>query len=770
MDRLTLLSSVLLYSIIPWLAADTVSAGEVASKETYVTQWSDPIDLFIAGKEEIEGVENAAQKYAQYREQNVVVTNNGTVVVICQARNDSPWSDRSGQDLVAKISTDSGESWSKAHLVVSHDLKSICPNAAVYDRDTNRIHVLYNLFTWDYTSVPDDVKGELGDLHCRQFIISSDDVGRTWSKPRDISDLMDTHGAVMVVGSGEGIQLKHGPYRGRLIVAGGDFFQGKKVLCYYSDDHGVTWQRSNTVPWEGEIAWASESKVAELRDGTLVLNSRTFVKDGGKQRLRTRSFSRDGGITWTRLENDDALKTVSCNGSLIAVDHGKGRNNTVLLCSVPAGPKRTHGMVYASFDAGLTWPVSKVVVRGEFAYSSLVRLPDGTIGLFYETRNHRDIKLIKIDLDHLLDRPEDEPMFSTVFEKKKEGYHEYRIPALVTSKKGTLLAIAEGRQSLSDHAENDIVLKRSEDRGSTWDPLIVVHEDGANVLVNPCAVVLDSGRILVMFQRFPAGYHARAMRKEIKRLTAGLEGATVSLTLITFSDDDGLTWSDPIDVTAGTKRMAPIISTATGPGVGIVLCRGKYRGRIIMPTNEGWWEGDRRFFNVYACYSDDGGQSWQCGDPAPNGSPGYGNEVQMAELADGSILLNCRSDRGNKCRKSAVSPDGGQTWSPLRDEEQLPESQCMGTLLRNSFPDEGRNRLVFANPAIQKGRKHGTVRLSYDEGKSWPIARTIYEGGFAYSCLTRLQDGSLGLLFEKDGYKKIEFVRFSLEWLTAPLK
>ena len=121
---------------------------------TWANELPDPIKVFVAGAEDIEGVENAAQKYPQYREQNVVVTNNGTVVVICQGRNKSRWSDRSGQDLVVKSSRDSGRTWSEGRLVATHGLKSICPNAAVYDRQTNRIHVLYNLFTWDYTDVP----------------------------------------------------------------------------------------------------------------------------------------------------------------------------------------------------------------------------------------------------------------------------------------------------------------------------------------------------------------------------------------------------------------------------------------------------------------------------------------------------------------------------------------------------------------------------------------------------------------------------------------
>ena len=126
------------------------------------------------------------------------------------------------------------------------------------------------------------------------------------------------------------------------------------------------------------------------------------MQDGSKQRLRTHAFSRDGGITWTKLENDPALKTVSCNGSLIAVRHPKGRDGAILLCSVPVGPGRTHGTVYVSLDGGQTWPQSKLIVPTEFAYSSLMQLPDGKIGLFYEGRDYKTIELVRFTLSWLL--------------------------------------------------------------------------------------------------------------------------------------------------------------------------------------------------------------------------------------------------------------------------------------------------------------------------------------------------------------------------------
>ena len=141
-----------------------------------------PIDVFGVGVKEIEGVEDAAKQYAQYRETNVVVTRSGTVVAICQARNKSRWSDRSGQDLVCKRSADSGSTWSKGRLVATHGLKSICPNGAVHDRDTGRIHVLYTVFQWPYTQ-PESRKTWAG-VRRRQYHIGSDDDGRTW-RPGD---------------------------------------------------------------------------------------------------------------------------------------------------------------------------------------------------------------------------------------------------------------------------------------------------------------------------------------------------------------------------------------------------------------------------------------------------------------------------------------------------------------------------------------------------------------------------------------------------------
>ncbi len=358
-------------------------------------------------------------------------------------------------------------------------------------------------------------------------------------------------------------------------------------------------------------------------------------------------------------------------------------------------------------------------------------------------------------------------IYIPVFQRNDGVYPEYRIPALLATQNGTLLACAEGRQTLDDHAQNDIVLKRSVDGGQSWSATQVVYSDGANVAVNPCIVQLPDGRILLMFQRFPAGYHSRPMQQgRIKLLHPGVEGELICRTLLMFSDDDGLTWSEPRDVTAGTKRPTIVNSTASGPGVGIVLTRGDHKGRIIIPTNEGMWDGHLHRFNVYTCFSDDNGETWQFGENAPH-DDAYGNEVQMVELIDGSVLLNSRSIYGSKLRKLAISRDGGETWTQLKDQPDLPEPQCMGSTIRYSWPEEeGGSVLLYSGPASQNKREQGTIFISRDEGQTWPECKLVYPGEFAYSCLTKLPDGSVGLLFEADGYAAIRFVHLSREWFV----
>jgi len=349
-----------------------------------------------------------------------------------------------------------------------------------------------------------------------------------------------------------------------------------------------------------------------------------------------------------------------------------------------------------------------------------------------------------------------DPIHIDVFVGGEEGYHTYRIPSVLATNDGTILAFAEGRASKSDHAENDIVLKRSLDGGNTWSFLQIIASDGEHCLNNPTAVqVRETGRILLMYQRYYTGFDEH-------KAEPGYEGEKICRTYVIHSDDDGATWSEPGEVTREVKREIIVTSTATGPGVGIQLSQGPFTGRIIMPFNQGPYGK----WKVYVAYSDDQGKTWEYGEVAPENSDGLGNEVQVVEIPDGSIMLNSRSAFGKKLRKQAFSHDGGKTWSGLVDHPELPEPQCMGSIIRYSFGSDGeKSRILFSNPASQEKRTNGTIRISYDEGKTWPVYKLIHTGFFAYSCLTKIDDKKVGLLYEKEEYGKITFAVIGMEWL-----
>jgi len=342
--------------------------------------------------------------------------------------------------------------------------------------------------------------------------------------------------------------------------------------------------------------------------------------------------------------------------------------------------------------------------------------------------------------------------FTDVFINGKDGYPQYRIPALLYTQKGTLLTFCEGRASISDHAANDIVLKRSPDQGKTWLLLQVIAEDGDNCLSNPAVVQVDpTGRILLVFQIYPKGYHE-------SEVGPGVESDTTCRAWIIYSDDDGATWSKRREITREVKRPTFATSIASGPGNGIQLKFGPLKGRVIMPFNQG--PVDR--WKIYAAYSDDLGETWAYGEVAFEQDPGYGNEVQMVELSDGTIMLNARIQDGHKCRKIGFSKDGGINWTGLVDEPQLPDPGCMASIIRLNSSALNPAPIIFCNPAAENDRTNGVLRISYDDAKTWSVYKSVYPGSFAYCHLTDMGSNQVGLFFERDEYAKITFMKTGL--------
>ena len=360
-----------------------------------------------------------------------------------------------------------------------------------------------------------------------------------------------------------------------------------------------------------------------------------------------------------------------------------------------------------------------------------------------------------------------EPEFTDVFMARTDGYKSIRIPSVVVTKQGVVLAFAEGRAADLDQAGNDIILKRSRDGGRTWLPVQLVADDGANSLNNPTVVVEQaSGRVFLMYQRIPAH-----LKEQDKNVTPGYDGTNVYRNFVTWSDDEGATWAKPSDITRSTKWPARATTIASGPGVGIQLTRGSHQGRLLIPFNEGPYGQ----WNNFAVFSDDRGQTWKWGQNVPgafvvegkHGQRSQINEVQMVELNDGAVRMNSRQFAGAKLRKTAVSTDGGDTWSPVEDVRALRDPSCNASILRYSFADATSLSCILYSGPDSPQRKNGTIHLSVDEGATWPVKRVLVASGFAYSVLTRLPDGTVGCLFEPDDARRIIFARFSLAWLES---
>jgi sialidase-1 len=341
--------------------------------------------------------------------------------------------------------------------------------------------------------------------------------------------------------------------------------------------------------------------------------------------------------------------------------------------------------------------------------------------------------------------------YDYVFKSGDDGYATFRIPAIVTTGSGKILAFAEGRvNNSSDNGNIDFVMKSSDDGGKTWSKLKVIWNDNENACQNPAPVIdKQTGKIFMLMTR------KLATDKESDIIDQKSNEAI--RVFVMHSADEGQSWSEPTEI---TKDVNPGNWTwyATGPCHGIQLEKGKYKGRLVIPCDH-IESGTKKYFS-HTIYSDDNGKTWHLGGTTPQDQV---NECTVAELPDGKLILNMRNyDRTQKTRKNSFSTDGGESWSDLQPVETLPEPICQASILFSAVD----KRLYFLNPADEIDRIKMTLKSSTDLGFSWKTEEILHAGPSAYSDLTLINKNTLGCLFEageKSAYEGIVFTTYEIK-------
>lgn len=348
-----------------------------------------------------------------------------------------------------------------------------------------------------------------------------------------------------------------------------------------------------------------------------------------------------------------------------------------------------------------------------------------------------------------------------VFTSGTDGYHTYRIPALAVANDGTVLAFCEGRKrGGGDSGDIDLLLKRSTDGGRTWSAPQVVWDDAENTCGNPAPVVDRATGTVWLLLTWNRGddrepYIINRTSRDTRRV------------FVTHSADHGLSWAKPVEITSDVKKP-DWTWYATGPCGGMQIERGPHKGRLVIPCDH--IEAESKNYYSHAIYSDDHGATWRLGNATPEHRV---NECAVVELADGRLMLNMRNyDPEKRNRQVAFSSDGGHTWGEQHFDLTLVEPICQASLRRHSWPtDDKAGAILFSNPASSEKRVNMTVRVSRDDGVTWPESKTLHGGPSAYSDLAVLGDGTILCFYEaglENPYETIRLARFPIEWIAAP--
>lgn len=366
---------------------------------------------------------------------------------------------------------------------------------------------------------------------------------------------------------------------------------------------------------------------------------------------------------------------------------------------------------------------------------------------------------------------------SRLFEAEKGGYAHYRVPAITVSPAGTVMVVVEARASSSgDWGLQDILLRRSFDQGETWDePRKIVQLEGVQEQ-NEAALAqgLTEPGVTTYNNIVPIADHSAGV-------VHFLVCSAYARAYYMRTEDDGETFTEPVEITDTFEEFREEYDwkvIATGPGHGIRHSS----GRLIVPVwlSDGTGGHAHRPSIVSTIYSDDSGATWERGDVVVR-HPELKNpsETLAVELSDGTVMLNIRNESPEHRRAVTTGPDGATGWSEVRFDDELVEPICMGSLLRVG------DKLLFANPDSTEPRspenpegnwkrQNLSIRISEDDGETWPHKRVIEPGVSGYSDLASDGDGNIYCVYE-DGspsgrgthVKYLSVARFGIDWIRG---
>ena len=364
------------------------------------------------------------------------------------------------------------------------------------------------------------------------------------------------------------------------------------------------------------------------------------------------------------------------------------------------------------------------------------------------------------------------PVFTDVRTSGEAGINTYRIPGITCDANGVLHAVYDHRYTGGGDlpANIDVGYSRSTDGGLTWSPSKVILDfdstvagSSGNGVGDPCILFDPATSTLWVAALWSFGNHGYSGSG------AGTDPTQTGQYVLTKSTDAGLTWSAPINITTAVKDDANWRLVFQGPGHGLAM----RDGTLVFPSQRIDANGVVQSGSVFSA---DHGTTWDYGSVVTTSSPTT-NENTVCELDDGRLLFSMRTPSGSNGQRAWAhyTPGGAQpmrdgSWDTLYRLPAVPDPVCQGSIIQWTSTHRGhpREQILYVGPGTTAGRTDLTLRLSGDGGASWPVSRTVYAGSAAYSSICILPDNSIGILFERDNYTKITFVRIEPDWIFDP--